>query len=90
MCIRDRYEAALLADPTHAEAHFNLGVARLLRGDFAGGWPQYEWRLRCPGVEPRQFDMPAWDGADLAGRTLLLHDEQGLGDSIQFLSLIHI
>ena len=80
-----QYEAALLADPTHAEAHFNLGVARLLRGDFAGGWPQYEWRLRCPGVEPRQFDMPAWDGADLAGRTLLLHDEQGLGDSIQFI-----
>ncbi len=79
------YDEAIRLNPGHAEAHFNRAATLLLRGDFERGWPEYEWRWKRTGNTPRSFSVPIWDGAPLAGRTILLHAEQGLGDTIQFL-----
>jgi tetratricopeptide (TPR) repeat protein len=78
------YDRALALKPDYAEAHFNQALGRLQVGDFARGWPGYEWRWRMRGSTPRRFDRPAWDGSPLEGRTILLHAEQGLGDTLQF------
>ena len=54
-------------------------------GDFEQGWPDYEWRWRgATELTPRGFSQPQWRGEDLTGKTILLHAEQGFGDSIQF------
>jgi tetratricopeptide (TPR) repeat protein len=73
-------------EPEYAEAHFCESLCRLSLGDFRAGWEKYEWRWRiaaCPGMPP--FAQPMWRGHEaLAGRTILLHAEQGFGDTIQF------
>lgn len=81
------YEEALRRQPDFPEARWNRGVLRLLRGDLAGGWDDYEWRWKVPGLLPprRVFTVPEWDGSDLKGRAILLHAEQGFGDTIQFI-----
>jgi tetratricopeptide (TPR) repeat protein len=61
-------------------AHFNLGIALLLAGRFDQGWPEYECRRGRPEALP--------DMAGLKGKTILLHAEQGLGDTIQFARFI--
>ena len=67
-------------------AHCNAAALRLLRGDFARGWPDYEWRWMKQSVvlANRMFTQPLWRGEPIAGKTILLHGEQGLGDTIQF------
>jgi len=80
-------ERALAIDATFAGGHFGIAEASLLRGDFARGWDEYEWRSRLAGVPPLlpPSDRPQWDGAPLGpGRTLLLIADQGYGDVIQF------
>jgi tetratricopeptide (TPR) repeat protein len=80
-----RKALALRAD--FAEAHFELGMALLALGDFDDGWPEYEWRWATAAFAPsrRGFTSPLWTGAQsVAGKTVLLHAEQGLGDTIQF------
>src|SRR3546814_12109031 len=61
-------------------------IAHLLTGVFASGWENYEWRWRpSPSAPPpRTFYAPQWMGEDLAGRTVLLHAEQGFGNTLQF------
>ncbi|MEG4802206.1 tetratricopeptide repeat protein [Microcoleus sp. ARI1-B5] len=76
---------ALELQPDNATAHLELALSLLLFGDFQRGFAEYEWRWRTSQVEPRQFLQPLWDGADLQGKTILLHVEQGFGDSIQFI-----
>jgi hypothetical protein len=61
------------------------GLVQLTRGDFAAGWEGYEHRVGSPDFNTRNFAQPRWDGAALAGRTLLVHCEQGLGDTLQFI-----
>ncbi len=80
------YHRALALNPDFAEAHLNLGLALLLSGRLREGWPEYEWRWRVPSLRHarRHADRPRWQGEPLAGRTILLHAEQGLGDTIQF------
>ena len=78
------FERAIQLDPGNANAHLNLGSHRLLFGDFTGGWPEYEWRLRQTDLAPRNFSQPRWQGEPLAGRSILLWSEQGLGDTLQF------
>ena len=58
--------------------------AWLMMGELEKGFEEYEWRWRLAENPPRRFDKPAWSGAALDGRTILLHAEQGMGDSIQF------
>lgn len=76
------YLQALAQRPEFAEAHLNLGMAYLLLGRYEDAWPHYEWRMHSSRVAPRGWQEPRWDGAPLAGRTLLLSIEQGLGDVI--------
>ncbi|MBF0561076.1 MAG: tetratricopeptide repeat protein [Alphaproteobacteria bacterium] len=80
------YERALRLKPDFADAHYNESLARLLIGDFATGWRKYEWRWKNTEFpsEPRDFLQPLWSGESLEGKTILLHAEQGLGDTIQF------
>jgi len=78
------YENAILLNPLDAEAHVNKGLLCLLQGQFAQGWRLYEWRRR---LTPLLFNspLPQWQGGDgLNGKTLFVHAEQGLGDTIQF------
>jgi len=75
---------AVELDPNLADAHMVLAWVLLLTGNFALGWPQYEWRWKCPGFKWPNIPQPLWDGSNLNGRTILLHAEQGLGDTIQF------
>jgi tetratricopeptide (TPR) repeat protein len=73
-------------DPNDASARFNHAIYLLANGDLESGWHEYEWRRR-PRVltqHERKFAMPEWNGEDLNGRRLLLHAEQGLGDTLQF------
>ncbi|MGQ9368773.1 tetratricopeptide repeat protein [Azospirillum sp. ST 5-10] len=78
---------ATLLDPGSAQLHWNLSLALLARGDFREGFAEYEWRWRYDGFPSRRrtFPQPMWDGSSFAGRTLLLHTEQGMGDVLQFL-----
>jgi tetratricopeptide (TPR) repeat protein len=78
------YEVALAYKPEHASAQYNRALALLQAGDYARGFPAYEWRWRRPSMPPRPFRQPRWDGAPLEGKTILLWCEQGLGDAIQF------
>ncbi len=79
------YDAALARAPGHAGAHWNRALVRLLTGDYARGWPDYEWRWRS-AMRPhaRTFSVPQWRGENIAGKTILIHAEQGLGDVLQF------
>jgi tetratricopeptide (TPR) repeat protein len=72
--------------PDYPDAHFNLGVALLLAGQFDEGWREYEWRWKQDRKKSqlRGFRQPLWDGGDIGDRVLLLHAEQGLGDTLQF------
>lgn len=84
--LRD-YDAALSLRPGFGRLHFDAAMALLVTGDFARGWREFEWRWRVEGGEQqvRGFTQPQWLGADeLRGRTILLHAEQGLGDTLQF------
>jgi len=90
----DRYDEALDCSaralamaPDNIVAHCNEASMRLLTGDFARGFAEYEWRWKKADMAPaqRQFAQPAWLGeGDIAGKTILLHGEQGFGDAIQF------
>jgi tetratricopeptide (TPR) repeat protein len=80
------HEKAVERDPECAGARYNLAMTRLRVGDFERGWPGYEarWDFREVHRQARLFNQPRWRGERLAGRRVLLHAEQGLGDSIQF------
>jgi Flp pilus assembly protein TadD len=84
------YRAALEIAPGLADAHYNLGTALLTKGDFAAGFAAYEWRWRTAQLQgqARAIDAPGWDGAAGQGGTLLVHAEQGLGDTLQFCRLV--
>jgi tetratricopeptide (TPR) repeat protein len=80
------FAATLTQDPVHAGAQLNEGLARLLLGDFEAGWKKYEWRwAEGQKHQRRNFAQPLWLGnGPLAGKTILIHAEQGYGDTLQF------
>lgn len=77
------FDRAIDLAPQFANAHCNRAQLRLLLGDLESGWDEYEWRWRLAGVSLPALSIPAWDGSPVAGRTLLLRAEQGLGDTLQ-------
>jgi Flp pilus assembly protein TadD len=78
------YQRAITLKPEHVDAHLNLSVALLLLGRLEEGWVEYEWRCRVRDYErSRNFDRPLWNG-EAGDGPLLLHTEQGMGDTIQF------
>jgi len=80
----DHFERAIAYRPDFVEAHWYKSFVCLLTGDYEQGWNEYEWRLRQKQNIPRPFSQPIWDGSSLSGRTILVHDEQGYGDTFQF------
>ena len=81
------YDRALAINPGYPEAQLNRGILLLLLGDFERGWKGYEWRwkIKKPSSPERNFPQPKWSGEEnISGKTILLHTEQGLGDTIQF------
>jgi tetratricopeptide (TPR) repeat protein len=84
------FRRSIALRPDYADAHSNLGLALLTVGQYEEGWRENEWRWRkaaFPSVR-RNFAQPAWDGAELNGRTILLHAEQALGDTLQFVRFV--
>lgn len=79
------FRQAVQLQPEYADAHFHLGMALLLQGDFDQGWHEYDWRTGGANHPQSRRSLPRWTGQPLAGKTLLLAAEQGLGDTIQFI-----
>ena len=89
----DTLRQALALAPTDPERHWNLGLELLKRGKYPEGWREYEWRWkRGKGHNtPRPFAQPFWlgePGQDIRGTTILLHAEQGFGDTLQMLRYV--
>ncbi|MDO8287247.1 MAG: tetratricopeptide repeat-containing glycosyltransferase family protein [Rhodoferax sp.] len=87
------YELALLANKEFDAAQWNLACLLLLTGQYAEGWKFYEsrWKVRAHQLQSRAFKQPLWLGEQpIAGKTLYVYDEQGLGDSIQFARYIPV
>lgn len=81
------YQRAQQIDPDAASPHWNESLTRLLLGDFETGWQKYEWRWSTEQMRDfqRRFPQPLWLGQEsLQGKTILLHAEQGYGDTLQF------
>lgn len=81
------YGRALALSPDSAETHWNRALCLLQMGELSAGFAEYEWRWRRKRIAPnrRAFEAPLWLGeTPLAGKTILLHAEQGLGDTLQF------
>jgi tetratricopeptide (TPR) repeat protein len=81
---RAHFDRAVELAPEFASPRANRAQLALLHGDFAGGWPEYEWRWRLPGMVLPAVAVPPWDSSPPAGRTFLLRAEQGFGDTLQF------
>ncbi len=83
------HEKAIALQPDLAEAHYNLSQALLLSGDLKRGFAEYEWRqYKADFATFKPFLARQWDGSNLAGKTILLYAEQGLGDTIQMMRYI--
>jgi tetratricopeptide (TPR) repeat protein len=85
--VAGNYRTALSIDPGDPDAHWNLAINSLRLGDFSAGWVEYEWRWKCDSLNfsDQRFEKPPWLGKEpIAGKVLLLHNEQGFGDALQF------
>jgi len=81
------YEEVIQIKPDYLDAYWNKALAHLIRGEFELGWELYEsrWEYDKNSPKMRNFKEPIWTGKEsLAGKSILLHAEQGLGDTIQF------
>jgi tetratricopeptide (TPR) repeat protein len=82
------FDRALELKPEYSEPRRNRAMVWLAQGDYARGWPEFEHRLACDDFVPFTTTEPRWKGEPLAGRTVLLHAEQGLGDTLQFVRYV--
>jgi tetratricopeptide (TPR) repeat protein len=82
----EQFRMAGRTAPQDADIAFNEAIALLHLGNFAEGWPKYELRWgRRRALERRHaFTQPQWRGEPVEGRTILIHSEQGFGDTLQF------
>jgi tetratricopeptide (TPR) repeat protein len=79
------FDAALRLRPDYPDAWRNRALAWLILGDLQRGWTGLEWGWKRRLLNRPPLPRPLWDGEPLAGRTILLHEEQGLGDTLQFI-----
>ena len=81
----EAYDRAMSIDPEFPNQHLNRSLVLLLKGDYCEGWRQFEWRFKSKPWETnkRDFAQPQWEGEALAGKRILLHWEQGFGDTFQ-------
>ncbi|MDY7001972.1 MAG: tetratricopeptide repeat protein, partial [Thermodesulfobacteriota bacterium] len=78
------YDQALALDPNFLDARWPRILALFRKGDLGAAFSDYEARFLREDCKPRELKQPLWDGDELSGKTILLHHEQGLGDTIQF------
>ncbi len=81
------YDKVIVLHPTMAYAHLAKAHCALILGDFAHGWPAYEWRIQFDEVPPNpyyKFSPPTWTPETIKGKKILLWSEQGFGDMLQF------
>jgi tetratricopeptide (TPR) repeat protein len=83
----DAFRGAIAADSSYAYAHLNMALTLLLVGQNEEGLKEFEWRwlIGDAMADPSAFSRPRWDGSPLNGRRLLVHAEQGLGDTVHFI-----
>ncbi|CAE6840777.1 hypothetical protein R75465_06705 [Paraburkholderia aspalathi] len=76
--------------PGDFPARFDLSETLLLQGEFERGWREYRYRysLAHTSIIERKVQQPRWDGRPIPGKTLLIHDEQGFGDTFQFMRMV--
>ncbi len=86
----DCFARALAIQPDCQPALCGRGTVLLSQGDFSAGWADYENRIGCQQFNTLQFPQPRWDGSPLGDRTLLIHCEQGLGDTFQFIRYLKL
>jgi uncharacterized protein (TIGR03032 family) len=78
------YEKAIELEPKYAQAHMNIGMCLLQIGEYTRGFAEYEWRRQTPQFPTIRSPHPSWDGRPAPEKTLLIYNEQGAGDAIQF------
>jgi tetratricopeptide (TPR) repeat protein len=82
----DSFRTALQINPEYQTANWNLAILKLLTGKYAEGFQEFESRFSKNDPVPLRYaDCPLWDGSTFAGQTLLVHAEQGFGDTFQFM-----
>lgn len=86
---RPHYERSVALAEPDARAHWEYAHWLLMTNEFARGWEEYEYRFDAAGsnVWNYPYPFPRWNGEALAGKTIILHGEQGLGDEIMFASI---
>ena len=83
------YRNALRCDPEYVPAHANLGLTLLLQGNYEEGFEEFDWRLKAKNFYHMEgFQAPMWRGEPLEEKTILIHAEQGFGDTLQFLRYV--
>ncbi|MBB5391435.1 MULTISPECIES: tetratricopeptide repeat protein [unclassified Herbaspirillum] len=90
---KESYRRAQMLDPATNSARWNEALMQLRQGDFRNGWQQYEarWETRQMQDQRRSFQQPLWLGQEsLQGKTILLHAEQGFGDTLQFARYVSV
>jgi tetratricopeptide (TPR) repeat protein len=84
-----QFKKALAIDPNDAGARTNRAQTNLLRGEFEHGWREYEWRWRDGTMSHGLPESTQWTGAQpIAGKTVFVHQEQGFGDTLQFVRFV--
>lgn len=81
-------DRAIEIEPNYTDAYWTRSLILLRLGDFKRGFIEYEWRWRRKENKPRSLAKPIWNGENLAGKTILLQAEQGMGDLIQFIRYV--
>ena len=83
------FRKAIALQPDVPDFHWNLSLDLLAEGEYEEGWKEYEWRWLVRGMRlGMRFPGRLWQGEDLAGKTILLHSEQGFGDVLQFIRYV--
>lgn len=85
---RAAFSRAIALEPDHAEAHFGRALSLLADGDYAAGFAEYEWRLQLDSKAVSRVPLPRWDGTPLGDKRILVHAEQGFGDTLQFVRFL--
>ena len=88
------YEKVISIDPDHIRAHWNAAHCYLILGNLKKGFFEYEWRWKHNELQNKQvqrvFDAPLWLGeGSLRHKRILLHAEQGFGDTLQFIRYVN-
>lgn len=81
----ESYQHLLQLSPNHPQGHYNHAMLLFLQGELKAGFAEFEWRWQCPNYQPRPFNALLWQGEVLTDKTLLVHAEQGYGDTLQFI-----